>query len=323
MWKGLQQTSDRQTQMEPASVALEVGSRRPPRARSSASLCPSKTSKHRVSRRLGVMDKEIAGELKQILASEFFRSAKRSRDFLKYVVEATCAGKSEHLKERTLGIEIFDRDATYDTGEDAIVRVKANEIRRRLAQYELSADPRRPVRIILPPGSYVPQFIRTTSEVPSIEPADTERVETIASNPRSINLEGATSSEASHQSRYRHKLWISLSVIAVTLILCVLRVAASLPQSNPLRGFWNPLIEGQAPLLICIGYPTVYLPIKGESQESRLADNSFDNVREGSLLPQAAKKINVVGVPDAFVAIGDADAGFLIGRALQSLGRSS
>ncbi|MCU1225967.1 MAG: hypothetical protein JWQ42_4060, partial [Edaphobacter sp.] len=108
------------------------------------------------------MDRDITKELQQILASESFRSAKRSRDFLTHVVKIACTGNAEQLKERTLGVELFGRVASYDTGEDAIVRVKASEVRRRLAQYEVSADPQRLIKIILPTGSYVPKFLRAT-----------------------------------------------------------------------------------------------------------------------------------------------------------------
>lgn len=42
-----------------------------------------------------------------------------------------------------------------------------------------------------------------------------------------------------------------------------------------------------------------------------------------SSLSQPLGTINVVGVPHSFVAIGDSDAGFLIGRTLQSFGKPS
>src|ERR1700758_806891 len=100
-----------------------------------------------------VVDKEdIQSELDRILASEFFKSSARCREFLKYVVEVKCSDTSEPLKERTIGITVFGRSPDYDTGSDAIVRVKANDVRRRLAQYNLSADPRRSVAIELSPG---------------------------------------------------------------------------------------------------------------------------------------------------------------------------
>src|ERR1700744_4780644 len=78
-------------------------------------------------------DGEIESELKRILSSDFFKSSARCRDFLKHVVWVACSESPESLKERTIGIAVFGRAPDYDTGADAIVRVKATEVRRRLA----------------------------------------------------------------------------------------------------------------------------------------------------------------------------------------------
>src|SRR5579883_435558 len=65
----------------------------------------------------------IRKELLQILSSSAFRGSRRSQKFLEYVVESVLESQSERLKERTIGIELFGRDAAYDTGDDAVVRV--------------------------------------------------------------------------------------------------------------------------------------------------------------------------------------------------------
>ena len=60
--------------------------------------------------------------------------------FLEYSVSQVLAGNGhEELRERRIGIEVFQRPADYDTAEDAVVRVTANELRKRLAQYYLEA----------------------------------------------------------------------------------------------------------------------------------------------------------------------------------------
>jgi hypothetical protein len=67
---------------------------------------------------------DIRAHLERVLAGSAFRGSKRSREFLRFVVERTLEGDGASLKERTLGIEIFGRNVTYDTNNDAIVRVK-------------------------------------------------------------------------------------------------------------------------------------------------------------------------------------------------------
>src|SRR5581483_9328687 len=78
---------------------------------------------------------EIEAELRIILQSTEFRGSKRCQDFLQFVVDETLNGLPNGLKERTIGISVFGRDALYDTNEDGTVRIKASEVRKRLALY--------------------------------------------------------------------------------------------------------------------------------------------------------------------------------------------
>jgi hypothetical protein len=108
---------------------------------------------------------EIREHLKHVLRSPMFRGSLRSRKFIKYIVESALDGQSERLKERTLGIEVFGREASYNTGEDAVVRVTAGEVRKRLREYYASNTDSSAVRIDLPSGSYVPEFRLAKAEV--------------------------------------------------------------------------------------------------------------------------------------------------------------
>jgi hypothetical protein len=102
-------------------------------------------------------ENEIRSHLKQILASKAFRGSRRCQEFLSYVVERSLSGEFSEIKERMLGICIFDRDAGYDTSSDSIVRVTATDVRKRLLRY-YGAAPASALRIELPPGSYIPEF---------------------------------------------------------------------------------------------------------------------------------------------------------------------
>src|SRR5271154_2719256 len=100
----------------------------------------------------------VLKELDRIIASRYFRSAGRSRQFLQYVVQQKLAGHVEQLKERTIGTEVFQRSPDYATGDDPVVRVQAGEVRRRLEQYYQTAPGDSQVTIKLPVGSYSPTF---------------------------------------------------------------------------------------------------------------------------------------------------------------------
>src|SRR5438874_1145066 len=103
-----------------------------------------------------VLDEMVRQELARILSSHEFHSSKRSQDFIRYVVEHTLDGQGDTLKERTIGIDVFGRSTSYEPSDDATVRVKASEVRKRLGLYYAGLGAKNPVRIELPGGTYVP-----------------------------------------------------------------------------------------------------------------------------------------------------------------------
>jgi TolB-like protein len=117
-----------------------------------------------------VQKAQVRSELEAVCASDAFKGGKRAQEFLELVVEHALAGRFDNLRERMLGVEMFARPVDYDTANDAVVRVKASEVRRRLAQFYSSLSFAPVVRIDLPPGSYVPQFTFATESVRATQP---------------------------------------------------------------------------------------------------------------------------------------------------------
>src|SRR5579863_7048432 len=102
---------------------------------------------------------EVRAELTRLLESGTFRNSKRCKEFLDYIVEHTIHGPSGTLKERSIGVELFALPQDFDTGQHTIVRVTANEVRKKLAQHYLAENGSyHPVRIELPPGAYSAEF---------------------------------------------------------------------------------------------------------------------------------------------------------------------
>jgi hypothetical protein len=121
----------------------------------------------------GAREQAVRAELNRLLESSAFRTSKRSREFLEYVVEHTINGPAGALKERSIGVELFQLPQDFDTGQRTIVRVTANEVRKKLAQhYHADNNSYHPVSIDLPPGSYSAEF---RWEAP---PVETPAVET-------------------------------------------------------------------------------------------------------------------------------------------------
>jgi hypothetical protein len=102
---------------------------------------------------------EVRTELNSLLESAAFRTSKRCRGFLDYIVQHTISGPSGTLKERSIGVELFQLPQDFDTGQHTIVRVTANEVRKKLAQrYQAENGTYHRVKIHLPPGSYSADF---------------------------------------------------------------------------------------------------------------------------------------------------------------------
>jgi hypothetical protein len=98
--------------------------------------------------------------LGEVTSGAAFKGSHRSAQFLEYIVQQSALGNSDALKERVIGMELFGRMPSYDTGEDAIVRVTANDVRKRLLQHYNRNSDSSEFRISLPPGRYVPEFVR-------------------------------------------------------------------------------------------------------------------------------------------------------------------
>ena len=109
----------------------------------------------------------IRAQLERLVTSPLLRQSERLTRFLRYVVEQHLAGEDVRLKETVLAVEIFDRQASYDSHVDAIVRVEARRLRDKLDKYYSGDGRNDPILIALPKGSYVPSItLRAAAPAP-------------------------------------------------------------------------------------------------------------------------------------------------------------
>ncbi len=104
----------------------------------------------------------VKEELERILSSPAFSQSQRISRFLRFVVEEVLKNGPDQLKEYSLGVTVFDRDAEYDPRTDSIVRVEAGRVRNKLREYYDKEGREDRVIIDLPKGSYIPSI--TTRE---------------------------------------------------------------------------------------------------------------------------------------------------------------
>jgi len=97
-------------------------------------------------------------ELETLLASREFTRAPKLAQLLSYLCERLFAGEANQIKEYSIGVEVFHRGASFDQDSDSIVRVEANRLRRRLAEYYAAEGASHSLRITIPIGQYVPRF---------------------------------------------------------------------------------------------------------------------------------------------------------------------
>ena len=101
----------------------------------------------------------VREQLKRLLAHPLFTNSKRYPVLLAYTVEQALLGNAGELKERTIGVEAFGREPSYDVNLDPVVRTTAAEVRKKLIQYYYSPDHAGELIIELPVPS-VPTSMR-------------------------------------------------------------------------------------------------------------------------------------------------------------------
>ena len=171
--------------------------------------------------------------LEAVCKSAPFRTSPRSCEFLRHIVLRSLDGDTDVLKERLIGMVLLGRDASYDTATDAGVRVRANDVRKRLHVYNESLDSTTKYCFGLPAGTYVPVFYSSLIESPIESPA-----QEIAPPP--------PPAPAPALSFYR-----LAAPALVALFLCVIFLRSEFAQSHSFLLFWNHVLpDGEALLYL-------------------------------------------------------------------------
>ena len=219
-------------------------------------------SADRKSNAQGAPPTDVQKALYEILRSAPFRASKQSQQLLQYIVYQSLDGHLDRLKERVIGAEVFGRPLDYDTNEDPIVRSRAAEVRKRLAQYYVGEGSRLPIRIEISPGSYHATFCRIG--VTEAENLHAEENVLVLPEPQAVPSPHLVPSEESphegHAVTAAHselRWWIPAVVfvlIAITVLIYSLRPKDLVTQ------FWAPLLGTSKPILIYTGANAVYMP---------------------------------------------------------------
>src|SRR3974390_3536486 len=105
----------------------------------------------------GTMEMERA-ELHAVLQSSGFIRSPALAHLLSHLCESTFAGEADQIKEYSIAVDVFGRPQSFNQEADSIVRVQANRLRKRLAEFYSGEGASHRLHITIPIGQYVPVF---------------------------------------------------------------------------------------------------------------------------------------------------------------------
>ena len=262
--------------------------------------------------------------LDDILRSTPFRTSRQCQDLFRYIVEHSLAGSDDSLRERMIGIEVFGRAPDYDTAQDPVVRVRAADVRKRLAQYyQTQKNLNGQWKIEIPTGSYKAQFHRpegAVSQVATAMEVTRPSGEAIASQ-RPERLIGNT------RFRERNVFWATgAAIILFAALFAGLRLTqhTTSPIGNALDVFWGPVLENPRPVFVCTGSNSVYvLSSKAIKKYKTAHSHGQDATTNLETVVPLEELRNLSGddfipVKDRFLTTGDASATAQISSLLAS-----
>ena len=283
----------------------------------------------------------ILRELEAVLASPHFCNSKRYPTLLQYIVENTLAGKLDSLKERTLGVEVFERPPTYDTNTDTVVRYTAGEVRKRLLLYYSEHTSSSGIRISLPAGSYVAEFLHghdghhdghgDSSDDPELRATYLHEHETehfphpgAEADESGLGAPSAARDEAAHGSAAVHaaaehtagsrKLvwWVAAMVVLLVAIAAgFLWKYRGAPSQTAAEAFWAPVIRDQHTVILCTG-SSAFAPnnYSGVTTADKTIEYPFVSMQAASAISQISATLEHSGtatqlVPSATTSLPD------------------
>ena len=222
----------------------------------------------------------IRSYLDSLLAAPEFATSGRKSQLLRYLVEQTLTGKASQVNEYGIGLDVFERPASFDPRIDSVVRAEISRLRNKLKDYYDDTGRLDPIVIELPPRGYVPRFtFRPSNPAP-----------------------GAVADAADQKpaGRNRPRTWVWIAGLAVVLA-----------ASGAAFAYWRMRAASSSPLKSLVVLP--FENYSKDSQNEYLADGFTEE-----LTNQLAqwRELRVVARTSAFVFKGKAVDVREIGRKL-------
>jgi hypothetical protein len=258
--------------------------------------------------------------LEEMAGSVPFRTSRQCQDLLRYIVLHSLSGEDELLRERLIGVEVFGRRPDYDQAADPVVRIRAADVRKRIALfYEATEAATRQVKIAIPSGSYKATFEFVGSrdiEAASNEPSSGIVVPASVDS-RPIELPPVTSPPTEAAKNGPRRVFRSrgmvITLVAVLLIPAIYALFRS-TRETAFDRFWSPVLKAPNRSVIYVGSNAVYSLSQGfldrYRREHRL--DKVETMGREFLVPLGSTDIvngnDLVPEKDTYVTVGDAAA---------------
>lgn len=165
----------------------------------------------------------VRTQMERILAAPMLEASQRRRTLFRYLVEETLAGRGDRLKGFNIALAVFNRDATFDSQTDPIVRIEARRLRSDLDGYYAGPGQTDALRISIPKGGYAPHFSwRNGPEAPSL-PDEGHKTPL-----RAVGVETETGRDATATAPTHATFRRAMGLTATAVVLLVAVVAGAL-----------------------------------------------------------------------------------------------
>jgi hypothetical protein len=220
--------------------------------------------------------------MSHVLDSKPFRTSKQCQNFLRYVVFNTVDGKEDALKERVIGAAVLERSPDYNTADDPVVRIRAADVRKRLAMYYQDEGHDAPIRITIPSGSYRAFFNHADTHAESPVPqsatlrpypvSEDLGLSTSVSDalahfppevPQPLPLQDLSATAAkpvlAHTQRRKHRAaWAVLAAMLVILVAATTTWYVRTGSQRQFNLFWAATLDQPRPPILYVGSNAVY-----------------------------------------------------------------
>jgi hypothetical protein len=169
-------------------------------------------------------------QAKRVASGPHFCKSPLLSRFLLFVVARTLEGRQDEVTERQIGVQVFGRPGNYRTVEDNIVRNYARQLRKRLADHWMHEGYNDSMRIEIPLGGYVPEFVSVETGARS-RPLNSSSIPELVESDR-ISSKDAGTHNISRSRFYRALAYAALLVAYSVALICVTRFLDSNSRSQ-------------------------------------------------------------------------------------------